>query len=222
MLKAATVQMKLHGKQVAFDSQAKRCFESARSIAEEVLKRCEVRGEFLLTPREKVKWKAKNGEKICLRPSNGRDIRVRIRPGNNDTCWEYSLISPAGTEVDALRVILEQNLGPEETDASHEKREDTALTADLQEVQDAIILAMSKRNARRLAIQTGLAKHQELGAEMSMLMNHLEKLTEQAEKMSTELIAMAQQIDKLKEDDRSDKEADSAEQLAKELGLNLE
>lgn len=103
------------------DGATQRVFRAACEIMADTLTDALLGGSYELMPLSKVGWRPKRNQKISLRPSRDHEIRVRIRPGNNDTAWEYVLCPLGGLTWDHVRDTLAAHMGPEETDMDHEQ-----------------------------------------------------------------------------------------------------
>ena len=102
------------------DRKTERTFTDALDMIRNVMQSVELTGNYSLIPRQKTAWRPKRGETMCLRPSQGRELKIRIRPGNNDSTWEYSLIGEGNIDMEAVRVKLEYVLGEEFIEGNHE------------------------------------------------------------------------------------------------------
>ncbi len=99
-----------------FDAAATRVFRQAQELVKAALMKAHVEsGRFHLTPREQHTWKAGCNNQICLRPSQGREIRVRVKGTGNGAVWDYALTAADSTiEMEHVRQSLEKLLGKEE------------------------------------------------------------------------------------------------------------
>lgn len=86
-----------------------RVFREAAALVEGLLEKLEVRGQFLLKLREQKQMR--HGRGVRLLRQVGQSIRMRIRPGDNGTCWDYDLLSPQTQDVKLLYDRLAMELG---------------------------------------------------------------------------------------------------------------
>lgn len=97
-----------------FRKDCHKTFTAAVSLVQGTLERCGCDGSYSLVPRSKIHWKSKEKNKVAMRPAQGREIRLKVRPGDNDSAWEYSLLAGGNVVIDAVRESLEHLLGPED------------------------------------------------------------------------------------------------------------
>lgn len=86
------------------------------NLVQGTLERCGCDGSYSLAPRSKIHWKSKEKQKVALRPAQGREIRLKVRPFDNDSAWEYSLLAGGNVAIDFVRESLEHLVGPEDND----------------------------------------------------------------------------------------------------------
>lgn len=189
------------------DSGTVRVFKDAASIAESNLRRAHCDGVYRLIPKMKCRWKPRNGATMCIRPSQGREIRCRIKPGNNDTCWEYSLLGSGTVEIEHVRESLEQVLGPEEVDGDHEQIKPPVKPVETAHDPIEMLAKMTKAIERQRARQTEIA---ELHAHIARIDKDIEKLNHDKEDVTLDIMA-------LEEDIAGDKEAAAAQQIVQML-----
>lgn len=88
----------------------------AVEMIEDLLEKCNIRGQFLLKHRQQTQ--SRSERRIKVPRAVGSSVRLTVRPGDNSTCWEYDLVCP-GT-VDAailcqkLQAYLKQSIDQEE------------------------------------------------------------------------------------------------------------
>jgi len=80
--------------------QSARTFEKAGDLVRHMLSACECSGQFLMRPRQNTSMKGT--AKIRVKYAVGQAIRVTLKPGDNNTAWDYDLVPPTGTDPEAL------------------------------------------------------------------------------------------------------------------------
>lgn len=196
------------------DTATRRVFDDALDIVRNTMQSAELTGIYHLTPKEKVRWRPKNGEKLCIRPSQGREVKIRVRPGNNDTCWDYALIGSNNVDMEAVRTKLETVLGPEVIEGSHEivpPKPTTPLAvaaADPLVALEKMRQAIERRNSR-------LQERADLQSRVERIEKDIQKLIEDKETLTLEIM-------ELDETNAKDPEAKAADELTKLLsGLGI-
>lgn len=101
--------------QRCFDSGAARNHKRAAEIVQATLMRAHIdKGDFTINPKDKQRWKSGKNDTMCLRPGQGREIRIRVKCTGNDSVWDYALMPVNGSvDFDFVRQMLEAYLGPE-------------------------------------------------------------------------------------------------------------
>jgi len=191
----------------AADNATLRVFRDAAEIVRACLLRAGCDGDYEIVPREKTRWKPKTGTKICLRPSGGKDVRLRVKPGDNGTSWEYSLI---GTRVnmDFVRENLEKVLGPEETNGDHEivSAPEAPLDGPSSDPDDAL----EKLSQLVSAVQ----KRKERQKEMDQLRQQIVELDKKIQSIQDSRAEVELELEELVKQDASDKQSKIADQIA--------
>jgi len=105
----------VHTGQRCFDSVASRSHKRAAEIVQATLMRAHIdKGDFTINPKDKQRWKSGKNDTMCLRPGQGREIRIRVKCTGNDSVWDYALMPVNGSvDFDFVRQMLEAYLGPE-------------------------------------------------------------------------------------------------------------
>lgn len=107
------VSIKLSGEN-RFRADSHKTFADALIVVQGALERGRCDGSYTLVPRARIRWRSKEKHRIALRPSQGREIRMKVRPSDNDSAWEYSLLSGGDVDMDSVRQNLEHIIGPED------------------------------------------------------------------------------------------------------------
>lgn len=81
------------------DKQAVR--EGFKMICD-VIGKSGIAGKWAVRPTVRVRWSASDKDRLSVRnyDTSKRIIRVRCRPGNNGTAWEYDMYAPPGQRLD--------------------------------------------------------------------------------------------------------------------------
>ena len=98
-----------------FDRCAERTHSRATEIVQATLMRAHItKGAFTIAPKNKQRWKSGKNDSMCLRPGQGREIRIRVKTTGNDSVWDYAMMpADAATDFEFVRQMLEAYLGPE-------------------------------------------------------------------------------------------------------------
>lgn len=191
-----------------YTSENQKVFKNAALLLHGLLNKMPGSGTYTLVPRDKTKWKPQHGEKMCLRPSQGRDIRIRIKPGDGGTCWEYSLQCGPNLDHEVVREFLEGQLGPETTDTNHEVVAQTPPT----NVDNATSIL-----ERMVAVMQRVKLRSQERASLSAKISDLQKEIDQLQSDKDDLQLKLMEID---EAEANDKEARVADKLAELLSGN--
>lgn len=185
------------------DGATIRTYNDALSIVAETMRSIELTGRYTLCPKEKVKWKPRHGEKICIRPSQGREIRLRVKPGNNDTGWDYALIAANNIDLEAVRSRLEAVLGQEFIDGSHEQviAEEAVKT----EQPDPLLAIERMRHA--------IERRNQRSSEMGDIRNRIARIEGDIQKLNEDKESLMLELMELEEQNAKDPDAKAADQF---------
>lgn len=125
LLERLMIDVRMRGN---YSSQSIKAFRESAEVVKTYLQRAGVfSGAFFLIPKEKRRWKINQNNVLCIRPSQGHEIRIRVRTNDSDQTWEYSL-TPATKSVclDSVRGMLETVVGGEFVEDGNETIEHTA------------------------------------------------------------------------------------------------
>lgn len=155
---------------LTYTPESQKTFREASLLVQELLVKMPGSATYVMIPHDKVKWKPRHGQRVCLRPSQGRGIRLRVKPGDSGSCWEYTLECGHNVDSDAVREFLEAQLGEEHFDESHEVVMPTPLSGSetamdlLQKMMEAV-QRQALRESEKAAINLKInAKDKEIAA----------------------------------------------------------
>lgn len=198
-----------------------RVFEAARDIVQETLNRANCSGHYKLIPRDQTTWKPRHGEKINLRPSQGASIKLRVKPSDNNSCWEYDLVSNGiSVDIEFVRKNLESYLGKETTNGSHEQVVPPAIrpAADIVTADEPARLESPEDMLNRLVRLTDAVHRQQkrvrLLAELNEQIALVDKEIAEAQDRRAELELQVEEINK---QSANDKDVAIANQISKLL-----
>lgn len=91
-----------------------RTAQQAAAMVEDLLERCDQRGQFLLRVREQKTMRG--NARIRVGVVVGSSVRITVRPGDGGTCWVYDLACPGTVNASALADKLMLALSQREED----------------------------------------------------------------------------------------------------------
>lgn len=200
---SSRLDVKLSGTK-RLDPATLRMMDEACEILENTMRSAELTGTHQLFPVQKCRWHTRNGEKVCLRPSQGRELRIRIRPGNNDICWDYSLLGAHNISMEAVRTKLELVLGLEVIDGNHEQVQPPSPPA-----QDEVD-ALASLDKMRAAIE----RRNQRNRDLSDLKQRIARIDADIIKLTDDKTALELEAIEIEEAISKDKGAKAAEQFA--------
>lgn len=120
----STLTVTLNNRDKSWSAQSHKCHEDSRKILEKsVLPEFASAGEFILKPRTQITQRSNRLWKP-LRCSH-QTIGLRVKPDNNNSCWEYELIVP--NSVDAAYVFEQMKRRYEKTKSTLDIEEDAVV-----------------------------------------------------------------------------------------------
>lgn len=209
-------------------SKASRVWDQAHDLIRSVLVACETRGNFILRVREQVQMRG--DEKIRLKYAVGQAIKLTVKPGDNNTAWNYDLIPPGDVDASLLCNKLkthllrsgELNLSAEEDDATVLPPPTTTLNgleppipatpaaAVVPEVKTAVATPPRSLLSRVSELETRRQRLADRQAEMV-------KLDEKRAALMTQMAAIDAESLKLIEEDQADTDAYEAKEILENL-----
>jgi len=98
------VSLTLVGDDAKADGKTKRDWKAASSIAMELMLRADLAGVWTMRAINKMRQMSKRRFKLVHLKNHS--LIVRIKPGDNDSVWEYALNPPGGTNVHQAQQAL--------------------------------------------------------------------------------------------------------------------
>jgi hypothetical protein len=172
---------------------------------------------FTLMPIEQVRWKS--GDRFKAVSCRGHSIRVRIKPGDNSTAFEYNLIPPHGTDADW---VLDQLLKVRLDQTPEQKKVETQSTPAMIKGNGADVAPAT--TSTQLSIMERLASLERSKGRIAERKGKLEKLEQKRVEMQAEVEEIRRAIEgvdkeilAVMDEDESDHEAKDAVALIEAL-----
>lgn len=192
-------------------NDAQRAFRDAKIDVERLLTRAELRGSFLLRPQERVT--SRSNEKIRLKYVKGRAVCLVVKPGDNGSAWLYQLIPPHDTipevVLEKLRTslygkapvrdmtegeVIEATIEPEEI---HKPEPCPQLpSAPVSQPRLTLLQRIGRLESAAARIEERKARIQELDREKLVLLEQVDALTEQINRIDADTLAIVEEDEK--------------------------